>query len=80
VEHPVLGQLLRSGLIQQDEQKIGLEVDDHHQVIGSDGVSLPGLYYIGPMLKAKYWEAIAVPELRNHAYQLGQWLVGEGGV
>jgi len=32
------------------------------------------------MLKAKYWEAIAVPELRNHAYQLGQWLVGEGGV
>lgn len=26
-----------------------------------------GLYYLGPLLKARDWEAIAVPELRRHA-------------
>jgi uncharacterized NAD(P)/FAD-binding protein YdhS len=33
------------------------------------------LYYIGPMLKARYWEAIAVPELREHVYQLAKKLI-----
>jgi uncharacterized NAD(P)/FAD-binding protein YdhS len=35
---------------------------------------VPGLFYIGPMLKARFWEAIAVPELRVHASQLAHQL------
>jgi uncharacterized NAD(P)/FAD-binding protein YdhS len=77
VEHPVLSQLLRDGLIKQDAQKIGLEVDDNYQLITAQGKPLEGLHYIGPMLKAKYWEAIAVPELRAHAQKLGVWLANQ---
>lgn len=77
VDQPILNQLLRDGLITQDRQKIGLEVDEHYQLITAGGDSLRGLHYIGPMLKAKFWEAIAVPELRHHAQQLGQRLTSQ---
>ncbi|MBD9599171.1 FAD/NAD(P)-binding protein [Pseudomonas sp. PDM10] len=77
VDQPILNQLLHDGLIKQDRQKIGLEVDEHYQLITTGGDSLRGLHYIGPMLKAKYWEAIAVPELRIHAQQLGQGLASQ---
>lgn len=30
---------------------------------------------LGPMLKANYWEAIAVPELRLHSAKLAQTLI-----
>lgn len=77
VDQPILNQLLRDGLIKQDQQKIGLEVDEHYQLITAGGDSLHGLHYIGPMLKAKFWEAIAVPELRIHAQQLGRRLASQ---
>ncbi len=38
--------------------------------ISKGGQAIEGLYYVGPMLRARYWEAIAVPELRVHAQQL----------
>ena len=41
-----------------------------YRVIGQGGQAIEGLYYVGPMLRARYWEAIAVPELRVHAKQL----------
>ena len=31
------------------------------------GRAQAGLYYVGPLLKAQHWEAIAIPELRVHA-------------
>lgn len=74
VDQPILNQLLCDGLIKQDKQKIGLEVDEQYQLITAQGDSLHGLHYIGPMLKASFWEAIAVPELRIHAQQLGRRL------
>jgi uncharacterized NAD(P)/FAD-binding protein YdhS len=69
---PLIAQLRDDGLIQQDELRLGLEIDSRYQVIGRAGQSIPGLFYIGPMLKARHWEAIAIPELRGHAAQLGQ--------
>ncbi|MEW9679300.1 FAD/NAD(P)-binding protein [Pseudomonas sp. TE50-2] len=74
VDHLIIRNLVRDGLIKQDSQKIGLEVDEHYRLIGTRGQALEGLHYIGPMLKANYWEAIAVPELRMHAQALGCWL------
>jgi uncharacterized NAD(P)/FAD-binding protein YdhS len=77
VDEPILNQLLRDGLITQDRQKLGLEVDEHYQLIAEGGDSSRGLHYIGPMLKARFWEAIAVPELRQHAQLLGQRLTSQ---
>ncbi len=67
VSNLLVSRLAKRGLLQQDAVKIGFAVDDRYRCS-----TLPNLYYIGPMLKARYWEAIAVPELRVHARNLAQ--------
>jgi len=69
---PLVTQLREAGLIQQDGLKLGLLVDDDYRVIDAHNEPTPGLFYVGPMLKARYWEAIAVPELRHHTRQLAR--------
>lgn len=71
---PLLRQLARDGLLLADPCDLGLQVDDRRQVINAQGDAVQGLWYIGPMLKARHWEAIAAPELRVHAYQLAKEL------
>jgi uncharacterized NAD(P)/FAD-binding protein YdhS len=72
---PLIVQLRDEGLIRQDPLKLGIEVDERYRVLDSKGDAARGLYYVGPMLKARYWEAIAVPELRAHALRLALQLV-----
>ena len=55
------------GLIAPDHHCLGIEVNDQLQVIDADSRAVPGLYCVGPLLKARFWEATAVPELREHA-------------
>ncbi len=71
---PLIAQLNGDGLITQDALQLGLEIDPHYQVTGRSGLPTRGLFYIGPMLKSRYWEAIAVPELRGHAQNLARLL------
>lgn len=72
IGNPLLSQLTDAGFLRQDEMKIGFEVDEDYRC-----GNLPNLYYIGPMLKGKYWEAIAVPELRGHALSLAKTLMAD---
>lgn len=67
---PLIAQLRDEGHLKQDDLKLGFEVDGDYRVIDAQGQSADGLFYLGPMLKARYWEAIAVPELRAHARRL----------
>lgn len=46
---------------------LGLSVDAQYRLIDANGKPQEGLYYVGPLLKSQYWEATAVPELREHA-------------
>jgi uncharacterized NAD(P)/FAD-binding protein YdhS len=71
----VLRSLLARGEIQQDALRLGLNVDAQLRVIRGDGSVNPSLAYLGPGLKAKYWEAIAVPELRKYAQVLADSIV-----
>ncbi|MYN15049.1 FAD-dependent oxidoreductase [Pusillimonas sp. TS35] len=71
---PVVVQLRDEGYLLQDAAHLGIEVDDRYRVLNSQGVPAHDLFYIGPMLKARYWEAIAVPELRGHVQRLVQGL------
>jgi uncharacterized NAD(P)/FAD-binding protein YdhS len=71
---PLVAQLRDEGLIRQDALRLGIEIDAGYRVTARDGRPSGGLYYIGPMLKARYWEAIAIPELRVHAQKLAQML------
>ena len=74
LRNPLVAQLRDSGMIRPDPLHIGIGVTEDYRVIGRDGEPTPNLYYVGPMLKARYWEAIAVPELRGHVQRLGQQL------
>ena len=65
-------QLVRDGHVLPDEHGLGLHVTPELAVINRDHHICPSLSYIGPMLKADFWEATAVPELRVHAQQLAQ--------
>jgi uncharacterized NAD(P)/FAD-binding protein YdhS len=67
---PLIAQLRDEGYLKQDDLKLGFEVDGEYRVVDAQGHAADGLFYLGPMLKARYWEAIAVPELRGHARRL----------
>ena len=68
-------QLLAQGLVRPDPLRMGLNVSAHYRVVGASGRACNSIRYIGPMLRATYGEAIAVPELRVHARRLAENLV-----
>jgi len=73
---PLWRSLLESGLATQDELRLGLLTGPNGEVLGRDGLATRGLFYVGPMLRAAYWEATAVAELRGHAERLAEYLAG----
>lgn len=75
VQLPLFRQLHADGLLRPDALGLGIDIDERYQVVDAQGRCVPGLHYIGPMLKATFWEAIAVPELRGHAHQLARCLL-----
>ena len=75
ISHPLIKQLYQSDQIQPDSLKLGIKIDDNYHPINSKGQSNNNLFYVGPMLMAKYWEAIAVPELSQHVYKVANRVV-----
>lgn len=74
---PLLQQLTRDGLLVPDDCNLGIQINDQYQPTHPQGEATLGLWYVGPMLKALHWEAIAIPELRMHTQQLAQRLARE---
>jgi uncharacterized NAD(P)/FAD-binding protein YdhS len=84
-DDPLLSHLISHGLAVPDTLGLGLCVQPDYRLstsrVGSGLVGLAGgLRYLGPLLKAGWWEAVAVPELRVHADKLAGLLVAELGV
>jgi uncharacterized NAD(P)/FAD-binding protein YdhS len=71
---PMLSQMLADGLIRPDDLGIALDVDDRSRVIGSDHA-----WAMGPMTKGRYWEIIAVPDIRGQAAQVADDIATELG-
>lgn len=67
VNDRLIVQLCDEGLVQPDPHGLGLRVDGRLAVKSVEGVASSWLSYVGPMLKADFWEATAVPELRQKA-------------
>ncbi len=57
---PLLRSLLDSGQIHPDHLGIGVEVDDQSR-------AGERLWALGPLTKGRYWEIIAVPDIREQA-------------
>lgn len=59
---PLLKGMLDAGLARPDELGIALDVDANSRLIGSERS-----WAVGPMTKGRYWEIIAVPDIRGQA-------------
>ncbi len=73
----LLAGLRDAGVLTADDLGQGLQVDAILRPVGASGASTRGLYYVGPMLKASHWEAIAVPELRVHARDVARTILAD---
>jgi uncharacterized NAD(P)/FAD-binding protein YdhS len=60
---PLLRSLFDSGSVQPDHLGIGLDVDQHSRAAGNR----ERLWALGPLTKGRYWEIIAVPDIREQA-------------
>ena len=70
VDTPLVNNLLEQGLLSAAPCGFGILVDEQLRVLDQLHQPIPWLSYVGPMLKAQYWEATAVPELRRFSFKL----------
>jgi uncharacterized NAD(P)/FAD-binding protein YdhS len=59
---PLLRGMLADGLARPDQLGIALDVDDRSRVVGAERA-----WAMGPLTKGRYWEIIAVPDIRHQA-------------
>jgi uncharacterized NAD(P)/FAD-binding protein YdhS len=70
----LLRSLLAQGMALPDPLGVGIMTDESGALLDASGRVAGSLYYIGPMLRPRYWETTAVQELRTHAEQLAHHL------
>ena len=70
-----LDALCRRGLAVPDALSLGLDVSDDLALLDADGQASASIFLVGPLLKSRFWEATAVPELRQHAATLARKLL-----
>ena len=58
----LLRSLLDAGALRPDRLDIGLDVDDRSRAVGGER-----LWALGPLTKGRYWEIVAVPDIREQA-------------
>ena len=71
---PLLRQMLDNGLVVPDELGIGLSVDGKSRA-GPSG----RLWALGALTKGRYWEIVAVPDIRHQAAQVAEDIATELG-
>lgn len=69
---PLLRSLLDAGLAEPDHLGVGFKVDDQVRVIGAHR-----LWAMGALGKARYWEIIAVPDIRVQADMVAEAIAKE---
>lgn len=74
---PLMQSLLACGQATPDKLGLGLATGEHYALLDAKGRPSPVLRYLGPFLRAQYWECTAVPELRRHAKALAEVLCAE---
>ena len=70
----LLRTLVAHGVASPDPLGLGLLTDSRGALVDASGRAARNLYYVGPMLRATYWETTAVAELREHAVKLAMHL------
>ena len=71
---PLLRSLLDADQIRPDRLGIGLDVDERSRAAGGNH-----LWALGPLTKGRYWEIIAVPDIRGQAATVAEDIARELG-
>ena len=71
---PLLRQMLDQGLVGPDELGIGLEVDERSRALPAER-----LWALGALTKGRFWEMIAVPDIRVQAAEIAADIAAELG-
>jgi uncharacterized NAD(P)/FAD-binding protein YdhS len=75
VDHPLIKNLMRRGLIRPGPAGLGLDAQPNGAIIGRDGTASRTLYTLGSPMKGVLWEVIAAPEIRVQAERLAGLLI-----
>lgn len=67
---PLLRALRDHGTIRSGPLRIGLDVDNQLSVIRRDGAPSTRIHAIGPITRERFWEVVAVPDIRQQAATL----------
>lgn len=70
MQHPLIINLLFSGLIRPAPLALGLDVAENGALVDAEGKASQMLYTLGSARKGFLWETIAVPEIREQAMAL----------
>lgn len=75
IDHsPLLQEMLKQGLIQEDPLGLGIMVDEVSRTIDSEGRSSASLYAVGALTAGQFWEITAVPDIRTQAANIAAGL------
>jgi uncharacterized NAD(P)/FAD-binding protein YdhS len=69
---PLLRRMLDEGLVRPDPLSIALDIDERSRAAGADR-----LWALGPLTKGRYWEIVAVPDIREQAAAVAEDIAGE---
>ena len=69
---PLLRGLLDAGRVKSDKLGMGIEIDDHSRAEGAER-----LWALGPLTKGRYWEIVAVPDIREQAASVAEDIASE---
>ena len=73
-DDPFLRSLLSQGLARPDELRLGVDVNQRGEVVGSDGTVTPHLYAVGPITRGFWWEITSVPDIRRQCALLAEYI------
>lgn len=74
LDDPLLESLRTRGLLRADALGTSMEIASSGALVDHNGAQSRWLYYVGPFLQARDWEATAVPELREYVKRLADTL------
>jgi uncharacterized NAD(P)/FAD-binding protein YdhS len=72
---PLLQSMLRDGLIRPDAHRLGLDVADDGGLINAVGEVSEKLFTLGPTTRGRWYEIVAVPDIRRQSHALAQRLL-----
>jgi uncharacterized NAD(P)/FAD-binding protein YdhS len=74
--NPVVRNLIAEGFARQDELKLGIDVATDCAVIDRNGEASARLFAIGPITRSRFWEIVAIPDIRIQCSQLAELIGG----